>query len=70
MIQVCIRVFICSITGLTEEARLPWATTSWVLNDHGLAQVLVQLQRPLALLHEFCGLWQILLRSPLAGLLA
>ena len=69
VIEVTNSVFIRAIAGLAIEAWLTWASTAWVLHDHGLSKVFVELQGTLAGLHELRRLWYIVL-STLSRLLA
>ena len=57
VVQVASAVLVCSVTRLTEETWLSRTPAAGVLDDHGLAQILVEFQVILPTLHEFRGLW-------------
>ena len=57
VVKIANTVFVSSIAGFTGEARLSWALSTRVLNDHGLSQILVQFERRFSLFHELGRLW-------------
>jgi hypothetical protein len=61
VVQVADAVLVRPVAGLAVEAWLPGAPGAGVLDDHGLAQVLFELEVLLSPFHELGGLWEVLL---------
>ena len=57
MVQVASAVLVCSVTGFTVETWLSRTPAAGVLDDHSLAQILVEFQVMVPTFHEFRGLW-------------
>ena len=64
VVQVCITVLVRTVTRFAIEPRDSRTAPAGILHDHGLAEVLLQLERPLALFHQFGGLWEVILLGP------
>ena len=64
MVQVCITVLVRTVAGFAIEPRDSGSASASILHDHGLAEVLLQFERGLALFHQFGGFWEVVLLSP------
>ena len=61
MVQVARAIFVRSITGFAVKSRLTRTATTRILYNHRLIQVLIELERRFALLHELCWFWEVIL---------
>ena len=64
VVQVCVTVLVRTVAGFAIEPRDSRSASAGILHDHGLAEVLLQLERRFALFHKFGGLWEVVLLSP------
>ena len=64
VVQVCVTVFIRTVAGLAIEPRDTRSASAGILHDHGLAEVLLQLEGRFTLFHQLGGLWEVVLLSP------
>jgi len=64
VVKVCVAVLVRTATGFAVEPRDSRSASAGILHDHGLTEVLLQLERPLALFHQLGGLWEVVLLSP------
>jgi hypothetical protein len=60
VIQVANAVLVGPIASFAEKTGLARSPPAGVLDDHGLAQVLVELEVVFSTLHEFGGPWKVL----------
>jgi hypothetical protein len=59
VVQVAYAVLVRPVADFAVETWLAWAPSTWVLHDHGFAQVLVELEVMITPFHELCRLRKI-----------
>jgi hypothetical protein len=64
VVQVRITVLAGTIASFTVEPGDSRPTSAGILHNHGLAKVLLQLERRIALFRQFSGLQEVVLLSP------